>query len=99
MKFAERNTSRFSQQDQSIAVPIVRLLPCGEEEVYDLTVPLVKNFTIENGIIVHNSADELRYFLQTLRDQHPMQPKNKIEQYLEKLKQQEENFNFNYNKQ
>jgi len=46
-----------------------------------------------------HAADELRYFLQTLRDQHPMQPKNKIEQYLEKLKQQEENFNFNYNKQ
>ena len=45
-----------------------------------------------------HAADELRYFLQTLRDQYPQQPMNKLERYLYDIKQKEESFNFNYKK-
>ena len=60
---------------QSIAIRIVKLQHYGEEEVYNLTVPLVEHFTIEDGIVVHNCADVDRYFLVSLRGyavKHPI---------------------------
>jgi len=52
---------------RSTAVLIVDRSPCGSERVYDLTVPNTQNFTIHDGIVVHNCLDAARYLLLTLR--------------------------------
>lgn len=35
-----------------------------KQAVYDLEVPIYHNFSIDKGIIVHNSIDATRYALQ-----------------------------------
>lgn len=67
--FAKKNIARLRARKGSpnTAVSIVAKLPLGKERVFDLTVPSTGNFTIHNGIVVHNCADSLRYMLLTLR--------------------------------
>ena len=43
-----------------------------------------------------HAADELRYFLQTLRDQKSLKPTNKIEQRIREIKESEEMERFSY---
>lgn len=45
-----------------------------------------------------HAVDELRYFLQTIRDQKVSKPKNKVEQKLEELKRKSQEMSFNYAK-
>ncbi len=71
---------------QSIVIKIVKLQHCGEEEVYDLTVPEVGNFTINGGLIVHNCADCDRYFLLSLHETKSTKPKLELEKRLEERK-------------
>jgi hypothetical protein len=39
--------------------------PCGHADVYDLTVDELPEF-VANGILVHNSKDDERYYLHTM---------------------------------
>ena len=100
VSFVKRNIKRLSNllTGQNTAIEIAKLLPYGEEEVYNLTVPGVEHFTIENGIVVHNCADDLRYFLQTLREQVSPKKENVVQKKLRELKQKEEDFSFHYAK-
>jgi hypothetical protein len=68
---------------QNSAIRIVKLQPCGSEEVYDLTVPRVENFTINGGIVVHNCVDADRYFIVTLHDNKELRPKSALELRME----------------
>jgi PBSX family phage terminase large subunit len=92
-----KSIKRISQPYQNGVVGIVRLREIGEKGVYDLTVPFVENFT-SAGIVIHNSADECRYLLQTLREKKTPQTLSIVEQRLQQLKEQEENLSFNYRK-
>jgi len=100
--FAEKVIQRLNNLllGQSIVVSIVELLPCGEKEVYNLTVPRIEHFTIENGIVVHNCADCDRYFLMGLREQKLQTPIEKqhiseVEKQLKLLKEEQEKIDFN----
>lgn len=48
-------------------VKIVAIEECGEEAVYNMEVEDNHNFSINNGLIVHNCMDETRYFCKTMR--------------------------------
>ena len=49
------------RQAQKRGVVCLSLREAGQADVYCLTVPSTKAFSIEGGIIVHNCADEARY--------------------------------------
>jgi len=100
VSYAVKNIKGFLKL-QNTVIKIVKLQHFEEEEVYDLTVPFVHNFTIEGGIVVHNCADELRYVLQTLRNQKNTKPLNIVERRIEEIllaKNKSGDFSFNYKK-
>lgn len=72
---------------RNTAIKIVKLLPCGIEEVYDLTVPGVENFTINGGIVVHNCGDTDRYMLSSLHERATATPLNEIQRKLAQMKE------------
>ncbi len=49
---------------------------CGVENVYNMEVDEHHNFSICNGLIVHNSMDELRYYIMSKPDAYvePIKP-------------------------
>ncbi|KKL66748.1 hypothetical protein LCGC14_2141900, partial [marine sediment metagenome] len=51
-----------------------------------------------NSKVEDHAPDELRYIIQTFRDQAIPKPKTKVEQLLHSIKKQEEDFNFKYQK-
>jgi hypothetical protein len=89
---AREDTRPIFQADRSSAISIAKCEPCGKEDVYNLTVPSVKHFSVNGGIIVHNCADELRYFLRTLRDSKAPKLENAIEKRIRKLNEGGEDF-------
>ena len=44
---------------------IRRITPAGRADVYNLEVERVHDFAVESGVIIHNCADETRYFAMT----------------------------------
>lgn len=48
----------------------------GYEDVYNMEVDDTHNFAVENGVIVHNCADEVRYMCM----EKPMEPKKILPQ-------------------
>lgn len=51
--------------DKITYVPITSIKPCGKAPVYNMEVEKYHNFSVNGGIIVHNCADAIRYFVQT----------------------------------
>jgi len=45
------------------SVKIKSIKPCGLEDVYNMEVKEHHNFSICGGLIVHNSLDEMRYYI------------------------------------
>ena len=80
----------------SSVTKIVKRQPYGVAEVYNLYVPGVEHFTIEGGIVVHNSADAIRYLLVSLHEQRTPKPKTEIEKRIDALRRQASpQYNFN----
>lgn len=50
------------------AVRVVEIRDAGYADVYCLTVPETHAFTVNGGIVVHNCADESRYFCRSMGD-------------------------------
>ncbi len=65
----------------------------GYEDVYDMTTGF-GNFATDK-IIIHN-CDELRYFIQTVRDNRTPKSTNKLQTYLDNKHKSDKQFNFDY---
>jgi intein/homing endonuclease len=65
-KYAEKNIKHFSQNVQNFAITIVKRKRCGKADVYNLTIDREHNY-FANGILVGNSADAIRYGLESYR--------------------------------
>lgn len=68
-----------SSQKQYSVIRIVKLKHYGRGDAYNLRVPNIKHFSINGGLIVHNSADACRYGLTSLKIPKS-QPKNEKEE-------------------
>lgn len=57
------------------SVKIKSISLCGIENVYNMEVDAHHNFSICNGLIVHNSMDELRYYIMSRPEPYKEPPK------------------------
>lgn len=53
-------------QSQSKTKKVKEVVQCGIEDVYNMNVNNVNCFSVEGGVIAHNSADAVRYLLMSL---------------------------------
>lgn len=73
-KFAGENLSQTNIQAGNVAlegapvfyVGIKEIRPCGKQPVYNMEVDKYHNFSVNDGIIVHNCMDAVRYFANTV---------------------------------
>lgn len=65
MEIHSRSTSTAKQKPVPKSVAVKSVTFDGFEDVYDLTVPFLHNFSINGGLIVHNCMDALRYLIKT----------------------------------
>lgn len=45
---------------------IKSIRPIGKQDVYNMEVATYHNFSVENGLIIHNCMDAVRYFTNTV---------------------------------
>ena len=73
------------------SVKIKSISLCGIENVYNMEVDAHHNFSICNGLIVHNSMDELRYYIMSKPEPYVEKPKplegdaKRIHEHIESL--------------
>ena len=103
VRFVRKNLCTLEgQQHKPVHISAVG---CSEKEmpVYNLTVDEAHLY-YANGVLATNTkgedhaVDELRYFLQTLREGNTERPMTNIERRLLEIKNSEFDFNLNYNK-
>lgn len=70
VKSVGMDSSQIDTQNQRVAqggvqaLRVIKIEKLGEQQVYNMDVPIHHNFSVNGGLIVHNSIDTVRYALQ-----------------------------------